>query len=126
MEELALKSSLSMKEIENNFKDMDFFQELMDGLTEALADAKGQSAANTFKRKRSLPEVDVCQTRKALHLTQKGFANILGVSSRTVEAWEAGRTNPTPTAMKLIFLINEDNSLVQKLTSYDQNVSRTR
>jgi putative transcriptional regulator len=115
MADLTLKSSLTMEEIEDNFKEMDFFHELMDGLTEALAESKGQAAAETFKRKRSLPTVDVCQTRKSLQLTQKGFADVLGVSSRTVEAWEAGRTTPTPTALKLIYLINEDNSLVQKL-----------
>lgn len=116
MADLTFKTSLSDEEIENNFKDMDFFGELMDGLTEALAYSKGKAAADTFTRKRSLPDVDVCQTRKELHLTQKGFANVLGVSSRTVESWEAGRTTPTPTAKKLIYLIHEDNSLVEKLT----------
>ena len=48
-------------------------------------------------------------------MTQKAFASVLGVSPRTVEAWEAGRTEPTPTAKKLIYLIEQDNSLVQKL-----------
>ena len=115
MADLKLQSSLSMEEIENNFKDMDFFSELMDGLTEALAVSKGKATADTFTRKRSLPAVDVCQTRKSLHLTQKGFADVLGVSSRTVESWESGRSSPTPTAKKLIYLINEDNSLVEKL-----------
>ncbi len=37
MADLIFKTSLSDEEIENNFKDMDFFGELMDGLTEALA-----------------------------------------------------------------------------------------
>ena len=116
MADLTLKSSLSIDEIENNFKDKDFFSEMMDGLTEALAVSKGQAAAKTFSRKRSLPAVDVCKTRKSLNMTQKGFSDMLGVSPRTVEAWEAGRTSPTPMAKKLINLINEDNSLVQKLT----------
>lgn len=115
MSELTFKTALSEEEIENNFKDIDFFGELMDGLTEALAYSKGKAAADTFTRKRSLPAVDVCQTRKALHLTQKGFADVLGVSPRTVESWETGRTTPTPTAKKLIYLIREDNSLVEKL-----------
>ena len=115
MADLTLKSSLSMEEIENNFKDMDFFNEMMNGLTEALAVSKGQAAADTFTRKRSLPAVDVSQTRNALHMTQKSFAEMLGVSCRTVEAWEAGRSSPTPTAKKLIYLINEDNSLAEKL-----------
>ena len=115
MQDLTLKSSLSMEEIEDNFKTMDFFSEIMDSLTEALAESKGQAAADTYTRKRSLPDVDICQTRKSLQMTQKGFADILGVSCRTVEAWEAGRSSPTPPAKKLIYLINQDNTLVQKL-----------
>lgn len=115
MADLTFNTSLSDEEIANNFKDMDYFGELMDSLSEALAYSKGKAAAETYTRKRSLPSVNVCQTRKALHLTQKGFAKILGVSPRTVESWEAGRTTPTPTAKKLIYLIHEDNSLVDKL-----------
>ncbi|MBQ9664383.1 MAG: helix-turn-helix domain-containing protein [Oscillospiraceae bacterium] len=115
MADLTFKSSLSEEEIDNNFKDMDFFGELMDSLTEALAHSKGQAAAATFTRKRSLPDVDVSRTRKTLHMTQKGFADVLGVSCRTVEAWESGRSSPTPTAKKLIYLIDQDNTLVQKL-----------
>lgn len=116
MADLQFHSSLSYDEIEQNFENMDFFGELMEGLTEALAVSKGQAAANTFTRKRSLPVVNIKETRSMLNLTQKGFADVLGVSPRTVESWEAGRTTPTPTAAKLIYLIHEDNSLVQKLT----------
>lgn len=108
MAELTFKSSLSIDEVEENFKDMDFFSEIMDSLTEALADSKGQAVEDTFTRKRSLPVIDVCGTRKSLNMTQKGFADMLGVSRRTVEAWESGRTSPTPTAKKLIYLISED------------------
>ena len=115
MAELTFKSSLSIDEVEDNFKDMDFFSEIMDSLTEALAASKGQAAADTFTRKRCLPVVDICGTRKSLNMTQKGFADMLGVSRRTVEAWESGRTSPTPTAKKLIYLISEDKNLAQKL-----------
>ncbi len=115
MAELTFKSSLSIDEVEENFKDMDFFGEIIDSLTEALAASKGQAAADTFTRKRSLPVVDVCGTRKSLNMTQKGFADMLGVSRRTVEAWESGRTSPTPTAKKLIYLISQDKNLAQKL-----------
>ena len=33
----------------------------------------------------------------------------------TVEAWESGKSTPTPTAKKLMYLIQEDHSLIQKL-----------
>lgn len=115
MSELRFESSLSMEEIEDNFKDVDFFSGIMDGLQEALAYTKGKAAADTFARKRSLPTVNVADLRSALSMTQKAFAEILGVSCRTVEAWESGKSTPTPTAKKLMFLIQEDHSLVQKL-----------
>lgn len=115
MVDLRFESSLSIKEIENNFKDIDFFAGIMDGLQEALTYKKGKAAADTFARKRSLPNVNVAEIRLGLSMTQKSFAELLGVSCRTVKAWETGKSTPTPTAKKLMFLIQEDHSLVQKL-----------
>ena len=48
-------------------------------------------------------------------MSQKDFASILGVSTRTVESWEIGRSNPSPTAKNLIYLISQDYKLVAKL-----------
>lgn len=113
--EPCFESTLSMEEIEKNFEGVDFFSGIMAGLEEAIAYEKGEAAAGTFARKRSLPDVSVAVVRGALGMTQRAFAEVLGVSCRTVEAWESGKTTPTPTAKKLIYLIQEDNSLVQKL-----------
>ena len=87
----------------------------MEGLNEALAYEKGKANAETFTRKQSLPNVNIIETRKSLGMTQKTFAKMLGVSCRTVEAWEGGKSTPTPTAKNLIYLISEDHSLVNKL-----------
>ncbi len=113
--EPCFESSLSMEEIEKNFEGVDFFSGLMAGLEEAIAYERGEAAAETFARKRSLPDVSVAAVRGALGMTQRAFAEVLGVSCRTVEAWESGKTTPSPTAKKLIYLIQEDNALVQKL-----------
>lgn len=115
MSDLCFESSLSVEEIDNNFKDIDFFSGIMDGLQEALAYSKGKSAADTFARKRSLPSINVSELRLSLKMTQKSFAEMLGVSCRTVEAWESNKSTPTPTAKKLMFLIQGDPSLIQKL-----------
>ena len=115
MSEKIFKTSLSMEEIENNYKDTNFFDGVMEGLEEALAYEKGTAKTETIARKRSLPDINVSQIRNALSMTQKAFANVLGVSCRMVEAWESGRSNPTPTAKKLMFLISQDHSLIQKL-----------
>ena len=115
MADLVFQSSLTMEEIEDNFKDVDFFSGIMEGLQEALAYEKGTAAAETFARKRSLPDVDVAEIRKALSMTHRVFADVLGVSARTVESWECGKTTPTPTLKKLMYLIQEDHTIVQKL-----------
>ncbi len=115
MPEIRFKSALSIEEIENNFQEIDFFSSLMDGLNEALAYEKGKASAETFARKQSLPNINVREVRTSLSMTQRNFAEVLGVSCRTIEAWERGRSNPNPTAKKLIYLIQEDHSIVDKL-----------
>lgn len=115
MAEYIMESTLSDEEIKENSKNSDFFSGIMSGLEEALAYEKGNAKAATIVRKRSLPNINVADTRKSLNLTQKSFAKILGVSTRTVEAWESGRTTPSPTAKKLMYLLHLDPSLMQKL-----------
>lgn len=115
MTEPIFNSSLSDEEIEENFKNVDFFSGIMAGLEEALAYEKNTAKAATIARKRSLPEINVVSERKALNLTQAAYAKLLGVSPRTVESWESGRSKPSPTAVKLIYLISLDHSLTEKL-----------
>lgn len=115
MAERVIKSSLSDEEIRANFENVDFFSGIMSGLEEALAYEKGAAKAATIVRKRNLPDIDAAAARKSLNLTQKSFAKVLGVSPRTVEAWESGRTVPSPTARKLMYLLSIDHSLVQKI-----------
>lgn len=43
MPELRFESSISIEGIEKNFKDIDFFSGIMDGLQEALAFTKGKA-----------------------------------------------------------------------------------
>lgn len=115
MSEPVFKSSLTIEEIEHNFEEIDFFSGIMDGLQEALAYQKGKAAAETFARKRALPEVNSSELRASLSMTQKAFADVLGVSCRAIEAWESGKSVPTPTAKKLMYLLQCDPSLVQRL-----------
>lgn len=117
MSEIRFKSSLTVEEIEENFKEIDFFSGIVEGLNEALAYEKGKASAETFARKQSLPVINVSEVRASLSMTQKTFAKVLGVSCRTVEAWECGKSTPTPTAKKLLYLIQNDHSLVNKLLS---------
>ena len=115
MDDLTFKTLLSTQQIDNNFEKFDFFSGIMEGLEEALEYERGKASAETFARKQSLPSVNVAEVRESLNMTQKKFATVLGVSSRTVEAWECGKSTPTPTAKKLIYLIQNNHSLVDEL-----------
>ena len=55
---------------------------------------------------------DVSCIRHMHHLTQKELADGLGVSKRTVEAWETGRNNVTGTASKLLCLLKQGDVVI--------------
>lgn len=120
MADLKMHTSLSMEEIEKNFEGIDFFSGVVEGLNEALEHKEGNPSPHTVIRKRELPDVNVAAIRESLCVTQRAFATILGVSCRTVEAWESGKSNPTPTAKKLMFLIQEDHNLISKLQPHSK------
>ena len=115
MSEMIMTSDLTEEEIAKNFENIDFFSGIIAGLEEALAYEKGQAKAATIVRKSSLPDVDPHEIRQEMHMTQKEFAHVLGVSPRTVESWEAGRSVPSPTARNLMFIIRSMPSLVDLL-----------
>lgn len=52
--------------------------------------------------------VEVKAVRKALHVTQLDFANVVGVSLPTVKAWERGARKPDGVASRLIRLLKKD------------------
>lgn len=55
------------------------------------------------------------ELRKKINVTQAGLANLLGVSPRTVESWEANRTEPTRPVQKLLTLLTRNNDLAKEL-----------
>ncbi|MBQ6128492.1 MAG: helix-turn-helix domain-containing protein, partial [Lachnospiraceae bacterium] len=52
--------------------------------------------------------------RKSLNLTQALFAGVLGVSPKTVEAWESGRNIPMGPASRVLDLLAEDKELADR------------
>lgn len=53
--------------------------------------------------------------RKEIGTTQAGLADLVGVSTRTVEAWESNRTEPNRPAQKLLTLLMQDKTFAKKL-----------
>ena len=48
--------------------------------------------------------------RNKAGMTQAVFANYMGVSRKTVEAWELGRTHPTGSAYRLLNILENGKS----------------
>jgi len=53
-------------------------------------------------------EPEVKAVRAKTGLTQERFANVVGVSKRTLENWEQGRRHPTGPARALLKLLDAD------------------
>ncbi len=91
---------------------MSVFDEIKIGLNEAIEYEKGNLKANT--RTLSITPIEeftaneIKAIRKNAGMTQMLFAKFLGVSLKTVEAWEAGRNHPNGTACRLLSLTKRD------------------
>jgi putative transcriptional regulator len=96
-----------------------YFERLQESLEQAVAHAKGdKSKVRVSVREITVPEYrasDVFRVRAELRLSQRALASVLGVSHRTVEAWEAGRNSPNGPAARMLYLIEADHDLVDKL-----------
>ena len=57
---------------------------------------------------------EIKQIRLKLNMTQKVFAAALGVSVKTVEAWESGTNTPLGIANRMLELLSQDNDLFER------------
>ncbi|QSH91573.1 helix-turn-helix domain-containing protein [Treponema medium] len=90
--------------------EVNVFESIINGLSESLEYAKGQSnkARKISVTVADLPSYrckEIKQIRETLNLTQKNFAFVLGVSPKTVEAWEAGRNVPQGMAQRFLQML---------------------
>lgn len=98
----------------------DYYSEkLMESLDQALEFSKGnKKVARTVVRSINIPKfnaADVVATRKTLRMTQRALANAVGVSVRTVEAWEAGNSTPGGAARHMLYLLGKDEKILELL-----------
>ena len=97
---------------------MSLFDEIKTGLNEAIEYEKGNLKAKTTTV--SVEPVGVYTSseiksiRNSTGLTQNLFAKYMGVSVKTVEAWEAGRNHPEGAACRLLSMTRSDPSFPQK------------
>ena len=96
------------------------YSSIITGLNEAIEHEKGKSVPG-LKRKKifimPIPHYNSSKIkgiRNRLKLSQSTFATIIGVSIKTVEAWESGRNIPQGPAQRMLWLMEKDNNLLKK------------
>ena len=93
------------------------YESIMAGLNEAIDDA--QSEKPILKRQKVTVEPvkvfeaeEVKNIRKSTGMSQKIFASYMGVSNKTVEAWESGTNHPSGAASRLLSMIEKDKNVI--------------
>ena len=89
------------------------FDDLKQGLEEAVAYEKGNGKARV-KTYMIMPikrysNKEIRDIRMRAGMTQSVFASYMGVSKKTIEAWEGGRTHPTGPAFRLLDILANDD-----------------
>ncbi|MGI6081057.1 MAG: helix-turn-helix domain-containing protein [Candidatus Avilachnospira sp.] len=90
----------------------ELFNDLVTGLNEAIEFEKGKGKARTHTfiiepvKRYNKSEIKAIRTHAGM--TQAVFADYMGVSSKTVEAWEKGTNHPTGSACRLLDILSSD------------------
>lgn len=91
------------------------FEDLKEGLEEAIAYEKGygEGRVKTYMilpvKEYSGKEIRDIRTKAGM--TQSVFASYMGVSIKTVEAWEGGRTHPTGPVFRLLDILSKSEEM---------------
>jgi len=100
-------------------KDTLHYDSIMTGLNEALAHSRGELPDVRRKKVSISPLPDYASDRikairNSLNLSQHIFAEALGVSIKTVEAWESGRNKPQGPALRILQVLEADSNFLEK------------
>ena len=86
---------------------------IRDSLTLSLQQAK----AGDFARRTVVPVSTVAQTRHKVGLSQRQFANTIGISVNTLKSWEQGQRKPSGAAGVLLSLLRNHPELIAEIQS---------
>jgi putative transcriptional regulator len=90
----------------------------MQGLNEAADYQQGKIRARktklTIKPVGTFNTSEIKQIRQRTGLSQVIFAGSIGVSPKTVEAWENGRNKPEGASRRLLEIVRDDPSFIKR------------
>ena len=96
------------------------FTSIITGLKQAIDYERGKKVEGLKRHKVSIAPLAVYDSNKIkslrnkLNYSQSIFASILGVSKKTIEAWETGRNTPNGSAKRLLELLENKKDLFKE------------
>jgi putative transcriptional regulator len=97
---------------------MNVYESIMQGLNEAVDYQEGKIKARkvklTIKPVDTFDTNDIKQIRSKTGLSQVMFAGSLGVSPKTVEAWENGRNKPEGASRRLLEVVRDNPDFLRR------------
>lgn len=97
---------------------MNVYDSIMQGLNEAVEHQKGTKKAKairlSIKPIHRFEAQEIKAIRNETGLSQVMFAGLLGVSPKTVEAWESGRNQPEGSSCRLLEVVREDPTFLER------------
>jgi putative transcriptional regulator len=100
------------------------FDSMLKGLTQAIEyvqgdETKGRSKEVKLKKLEVVPLKDYSKEelkniRLQNNLTQKNFADCLGVTKKTVESWERGRNKPSGASVRMFQIMEKNTHILEE------------
>ena len=91
---------------------------IMRGLQEMLDHAQGKIELRSNYISTTPPTVftaeEIRGIRKNLNMSQGFFADVIGVSKKTVESWEYGRCKPSGAAARILMIASVDPDALRR------------
>jgi putative transcriptional regulator len=98
-----------------HYQQLSIFWKLIIG--HKLLQSVREMKANKRGRVTSVAANDVAQARHGAGLSQAQFAEVLGISKRTLQEWEQGRRSPSGAAQTLIRIVKRHPEVVREALS---------
>jgi putative transcriptional regulator len=113
--------------MKDKFKRLPVAEQIRKGLEEAIRHAKGEITLKTTilempDRPPAVQAEEVTKIRLKSGLSQAVFAQVLNVSTKTVQSWEQGQRKPSQAALRLIQVFRQNPSgLLELVGMSDRN-----
>ena len=96
----------------------EFSESIARGLQEMLSHAQGKIELRSHyvsaKPPRNFTAVEIKEIRNKLNMSQGFFAEVIGVSKKTVESWEYGRGKPSGAASRVLTIAEADPDALKR------------